>query len=801
MDKFKKSLGTSPTSPLDRIFIIKSSTGSGKSTVLPPEFFHRFFESTGRKNICCTQPRVFNATDLPSTILPYHSKQFLKEIGQSSRTPLEMGENIGYQTGSFTKRPYRGIIYMTVGVLQNQMNVMSDENFMKKYSIIFIDETHERSVGTDTVLYMMKKFIYKYSIGKSNKECPILVVMSATFDTEQFSDYLLSVVPKKERYKNIINVKGESHPIIDNYLKYDSTDYNKSVAQTVADIHTQNPGDFMRVESPQKFQTPKKGSNAKKKRKFRITEDKKNPKVFQIYEDKHPRGVGGSEFTFRDILVFVSGAADMRNIKGLLLKLNGTHEFFKKYPIMVLELKGDAVKQQSRDFRNMKADIKTLTVPVKMGNKIAYKKPTRRVIVATNVGETGITYEYLKYVIDTGWHNANEFIPIFNCGSLVRKPVTRGMSIQRRGRTGRLAPGVFYGMYTKESFLALSEDQLPDIIKAESTKEILNLLVKEADPDNKNNELSLQELLDMKDFWAQTRKTKIDLYKIDMMDLPSADGMHSSMEKLYTLGAIDSNSIPTPLGFAMNKFRKIPVESIKMILSGYAWDAPIIDLVTLAAFLESKAPDIMSYKSEPIFNKARENGVFTKFTDNYASMRNELFVADDFIDRIFIFVAFQQAMEQVDSSVHQKIKGGNSIQGESTQAKQWCEDNGILYRGILEIISLRDEIMMSMIKIGFDPFYQQDKSSYNLDGSYESMRDYIKVIKQCIYEGYRLNMAAWHPILGKYVSEKNHLPLAIKSPNLQGITPKYIIYDKIFMRHNVKTNLYDVTVGSISVIN
>ena len=56
-----------PKSVNDRIMILKSGTGSGKSTTLGPEFYNNFFEST-KRNIAVTQPRVLTAMQNPEDI-------------------------------------------------------------------------------------------------------------------------------------------------------------------------------------------------------------------------------------------------------------------------------------------------------------------------------------------------------------------------------------------------------------------------------------------------------------------------------------------------------------------------------------------------------------------------------------------------------------------------------------------------------------------------------------------------------------------------------------------------------------
>jgi len=92
--------------------------------------------------------------------------------------------------------------------------------------------------------------------------------------------------------------------------------------------------------------------------------------------------------------------------------------------------------------------------------KIILKK-NRKIVVATNVAESSLTIDGIKYVIDSGYELLSYYDPELRAKVLERKLITQAQAIQRRGRTGRTEPGLCYNLYTKNDFESLMK-KFPD---------------------------------------------------------------------------------------------------------------------------------------------------------------------------------------------------------------------------------------------------------------------------------------------------------------------------------------------------
>ncbi|MBF8963873.1 ATP-dependent helicase HrpB [Pontibacter sp. FD36] len=91
----------------------------------------------------------------------------------------------------------------------------------------------------------------------------------------------------------------------------------------------------------------------------------------------------------------------------------------------------------------------------------------RKIVLATSIAETSLTIEGVKIVVDGGYARVPRFMPRTGLTTLVTTPVSKAAADQRRGRAGRLGPGVCYRLWSTADQLQLPERQDPEICEAD----------------------------------------------------------------------------------------------------------------------------------------------------------------------------------------------------------------------------------------------------------------------------------------------------------------------------------------------
>lgn len=197
----------------NQLMIVVGDTGSGKTTQLTQYLAEGGFANDGM--IGCTQPRRVAAMSV--------AKRVAEEVG------CKLGEEVGY-TIRFEDctSPATKIKYMTDGMLQRE--VLLDPN-LKKYSVIMLDEAHERTIATDVLFGLLKKTLIRRPDLK-------VIVTSATLDADKFSEYF-NKCP-------IFTIPGRTFPVEIMYSREPESDYLDAALVTVMQIHlTEPPGDIL----------------------------------------------------------------------------------------------------------------------------------------------------------------------------------------------------------------------------------------------------------------------------------------------------------------------------------------------------------------------------------------------------------------------------------------------------------------------------------------------------------------------------------------------------------------------------
>ncbi|RDA85644.1 hypothetical protein CP532_3527 [Ophiocordyceps camponoti-leonardi (nom. inval.)] len=155
----------------------------------------------------------------------------------------------------------------------------------------------------------------------------------------------------------------------------------------------------------------------------------------------------------------------------------------------------------------------------------------RKCIVATNIAETSLTVDGIKYVVDAGYSKLKVYNPKMGMDTLQITPISQANSSQRSGRAGRTGPGKAFRLYTDKAFKEeLYPQTIPEIQRTNLSNTVLML-----------KSLGVKDLLDF-----------------DFMDPPPQDTISTSMFDLWALGALDNLGELTELGRKMSAFPMDP---------------------------------------------------------------------------------------------------------------------------------------------------------------------------------------------------------------------------------------------------
>jgi len=599
---------------------------------------------------------------------------------------LKLGVNFGWNTKNY-KVPLTspGFTSATVGVLAQQLKTNTDEEIMAMYKYILIDETHERDLQTDMTIYRLKNLIMR---NRNKVECPFVVLMSATFDPKPFLDYF-GVSPV-----NFIWCTGATAFIDEMW------DWNQG---RIVNNYPQAAGDIVRA----------------------ICRDNSR-----------------DDPEYADILIFMPGAAEFRETMTHLRAINEELEAEELPVFSPLQIDGAAVKLRNTDYNN------TMYVPVGHHEVVIKGKrhtATRRVIITTNVAETGLTLSNLKYVIDSGFNREVEYNPVYGTSGLITKPAPQSRIRQRKGRAGRRLPGVFYPLYPKYIYDMLPVNQFPAILSGSIDTILLDVIHEQI----KNKHL-------------QHLPPEFSADDIDMVTIPSPDALYTGIERLYSIGmlAVNTGVTISKLGEVAALFDGMPPEHSRMILAGYFWGASVLDMVTIAVWLGMDQRSFMDTGVQALdYTRIYRGGLPGFMSHDGMIARTRIFIADSFIDGLIIFYGIKYALNA--ESPRKAIE----------TLTTWCKHCGLSYAQCLEFIRARDDLIEHMIANGLDPFINIHNGLSRTDN--DNIIDIVTRIKYCIYDGFRNNV----------IVRRNYDEYGMVTDTIGGRTgDKTTVYKRFFTR-------------------
>jgi ATP-dependent helicase HrpB len=231
-----------------------------------------------------------------------------------------------------------------------------------------------------------------------------------------------------------------------------------------------------------------------------------------------------------DILVFLPGAAEIRR----------TAERLAAAPLpphtAIMPLYGD-LPQDAQD---------RAIAPSPAGR--------RKIVLATAIAETSLTIEGVRVVVDSGLMRVPRFSARTGMSRLATVPVSRAAADQRRGRAGRVAPGVCFRLWTESDHGALLAHRPPAILEADLAPLALELAA-----------------------WGVH-----DPLVLRWLDPPPAAAFAQARELLRELGALDAAARITPHGRAMAAFALHPrIAHMLLMAQALGCTAAAADLAAL----------------------------------------------------------------------------------------------------------------------------------------------------------------------------------------------------------------------------
>ncbi|KDR85121.1 hypothetical protein GALMADRAFT_131855 [Galerina marginata CBS 339.88] len=564
-----------------QVLVLSGETGCGKSTQVPSFILEDHLSKGKPCKIYCTEPRRISAISLaqrvahelcdpPNSVGTGHSL-----VGYSIRLENNISRNtrLAFVTNGIALRMLEG------GSGQGGNGTAFDE-----ITHLIIDEVHERSIESDFLLIVLKTLLIERPDLK-------VILMSATVDADKVSSYFGNC--------ETLQVPGRTFPVDVQYLE-DAIEYTKwSISENspyARRIHDKYYKGKNRPEWTEDIPSPdeeeeddNKNRNLKLEKRYsaetattlNTIDERLIPYdlILRLLEKICYEDQGYQAFSLA-VLIFVPGLGEIRRLNDLLTDhpLFGS-DGFKIYPLH---------STLSSESQGAVFDVPLTGI--------------RKIVIATNIAETGITIPDITCVIDTGKHREMRFDEKRQISRLVETFIARSNAAQRRGRAGRVRHGLCFHLFTKMRHdTQMADSPLPEMMR-----------------------LSLSDLALRIKIMKVKLGTSIEDVLARALDPPVSINVQRAVSMLIEVGALMPSEEITPMGRLLSKL-PTDVHLGKFLLVSTLFRC-LDPALTIAATLNSKSPFVAPFGLEQEADRARnsfriENSDFLTIHNAFSSWR------------------------------------------------------------------------------------------------------------------------------------------------------------------------------------
>ena len=345
----------------NQVVIVCGETGCGKSTQMPAFILESELSNGRACKVYCTEPRRISAISL--------ARRVSEELGERKGDVGTSRSLVGYAIRLESRTtPQTRLVYATTGIVMRMLERSDD---LGDITHMVLDEVHERTIDSDFLLIILRKLMVRRPELK-------VVLMSATVDAQRFSTYLKGAP--------ILNVPGRTFPVETKFLEdaIEATKYSNDHggASGASRAEDDEDDDRPQTETTKSDISDTLWAYSAKTRstlahfdEYRIDYDL----IVKLLETVANNRTYASYS--KAILIFLPGIAEIRRLNSMLTGHPAFSSGWYIYPLHSTI----ATEEQEQAF---------LVPP----------EGTRKIVLATNIAETGITIPDVTCVIDTGKH-------------------------------------------------------------------------------------------------------------------------------------------------------------------------------------------------------------------------------------------------------------------------------------------------------------------------------------------------------------------------------------------------------------